>query len=151
MPVLATVERPCAIRQEVTSGNHFSASRPTSPPSFANDIFGFGVEAAGGLFDPTDGDYYAFRRPDALVLLGIELTLAGQATWKVELKGSDGSIVEVAAGTTETTYVRGSNDPPVILWGTQVLVTTAGGTPTGLTAKIKLAPYKLQQGAWYGG
>jgi hypothetical protein len=146
MTVLAKVERPCAIRQIITTGNHFDGSKPAAGPTFANDIFKFAAAAAGGLFDPTDSVYYAFERADALVLLGIELQMAGQNTWKVELKDVDDVLVTIASGTTETSYVRGSDDPPVLLWGTRIVVTTTGGAPTGLQATIKLAPYRTYPG-----
>lgn len=150
MTVMSTVERPCAIRQVIATGNNFGDDAPLGVLTFANDTFKFASHTTGGRFDPTDSALYAFERLDALVLLGIELKMANQTTWKVELKDVDGGLTILASGTTELSYIRGSDDPIVLLWGSQVVITTTG-SPTGMIGTVKLAPYKVHQGHKYPG
>jgi hypothetical protein len=148
MTILATVERPCAIRQRIAAGNDFNAGAPKDgggflSPTFEDDTFKFAEGVEGGLFDPSSA-LYAFRRPDALQVIGIEIKFGGQANWKLEKANIDGDLVIVYSGTVETELVKGMNSPElplILLWGDVLKLTTTGAS-TAMHAYIKLAPYQ---------
>jgi hypothetical protein len=142
--VLARVERPCAIRQEISAGGNFNGTEPSGSPTFADDTFKFAAEAAGGLFDFTSAKY-AFEDPEPLWLTSLQIALANQSAWTVGVVDVDSKETQIAAGTTEASYVRGADDPVLLLWGDKIKITTTGATAAMLAA-VKVAPYRHK--AW---
>jgi hypothetical protein len=148
--MFATIDRPVAIRQELSAGNNFDGSAPESGglplvPTFDHDTFVHTVGDKGGLFDPWDTTRYTFPKRDSLILAGMELKLGGQTTWKLELVDAFGTVTQVYNGTTETTVVKGAWDIPaglIITWGSKLKLTTVGAS-TAMVATLKLGPNDL--------
>lgn len=147
--MLAKIERPSAIRQRIKAGSQFTGAAPAdggSPltPTFANDTFKFDPGTAGGLFDHSS-DLYAYEKPEALLVVAIEIQFGGQASWTLTKEDVDGNIVTLFSGTNEASFVRGIGAdelPLVLLWGDKLKLATVGAT-TAMTAYIKLAPHQL--------
>ena len=137
-----TIERPSLIRQSISAGGNYDGSEPASAPAANYDGYRFSPEAAGGLFDFSNSDKYNYEEFDAQWLVGIELALGTQSAWSIKVVDSDGNARLLASGTTESSFIRGAENPIMLLWGEQVKVETTGATGP-LVATVKLAPHLM--------
>lgn len=138
--VQATIDRPVAIRQQITAGNQFDGTAPGSAPTFADDIYKFAAATAGGLFDPTDTAKYSFPQKEALELIDVGLTLVGQSAWSLSLVDPDAVERVVFSGTTETSFASTEETQVIILPGSKLKLTTTGATGA-LTAALTIQPH----------
>lgn len=143
-PTLTKVERPCGIKQQISAGSNFNGTSPAGDPTLADDLFVFAAESAGGLFDPTSSKY-AFEPRTPICLVAIELKLGGQSAWSIDKVDKDGVTVQVLAGTTEATVVKGMHStqlPLILLWGEKLKLSTTGAS-AAMAATLKFAPYPI--------
>jgi len=145
--VLATTEKPVSIYQEMKATSNFGGLTPKDgavalTPTFLIDVYTFAAGTEGGLFSPSVA-LYSFEKRDPLSLIGVELKLADQASWLVELESAAGKSVIIYSGTNETQFSRGRDGSLyTLLWGDKLKVTTVGAT-LAMSCTIKLAPYYL--------
>lgn len=146
MSVLATINRPVGIRQEIKAGNQFDGSLPEdggSPliPGFLHDTFVYAAGDKGGLFDPTD-THMSFAERAPLIIAGIEILLADQTDWQLDIIDPFGTAITMLAGGNDESYFEGSLPGVIILWGTKFKLITVGATQA-MVATIKLAPLNI--------
>ena len=142
--ILSKVERPCAIRQQISAGGDFDGSEPTGAPTFENEIFKFAAEATGGLLD-ISSSAYSFEGPGPLLLVGLEITFGGQSSWTLTKKDVDGNAIQIDSGTNEARLFKAGGAasylPIYLLWGDKLELSTASASGA-MTAIFKVAPYR---------
>ena len=138
--VKATIDRPVAIRQEITATNDFDGTAPSGAPTFSNDIYAYIAEAAGGLFDPTDTTNYAFPQGEALELIDVGLKLGGQSAWALSMVDPDANERVIFSGTNETSFASTEETQVIILPGGKLKLTTTGAT-AALIASLVIRPH----------
>ena len=146
------IDRIVGIRQSVKAGSNFGGVAPVDGvtplfPNLNDDLYYFAPGTIGGLFDPSS-TLYDFDARESVSLLGIELTLSNQSSWKVEKVDRDGNLVEVVKGTTELSYVSMSSETDLILlWKEAIKFTTVGAT-NPIKAIFKFEPRRRALGEW---
>lgn len=125
--------RPFGIMQQIIATNNFDGTLPSAPPTYANDMFTYAAEAAGGLFDPwSTGADISYRdcRNAPLRVIGIEINLSGdQSTWKIE-KTDAAANVTLLWDKYDDEYFFASIDEEIILLPGETIAVTTTGTPT---------------------
>jgi len=136
-------DRPFAIRQLVTSGNHFNGTEPAGVPTAVEQVFKFAAEAAGGKFDLSSVKYDIFEGGGMYEVVQIELKMGGQTSWTVSKLNDDGVAVVMLSGTNETSKSLNIVDRLLIHKLESVQIATAGGTPAGVfSATVWFQRYK---------
>jgi len=143
-----SVGGPVGIRQIMNAGSNFDGVAPDLAgvpivPTYENYLYTFAGGDKGGLFDPSAATLYGFNKPDAVDLIGVEIDLADQTSWKIEKLSADASldVIEVWTGTTESEHIVLDPLRLVLLWGEKFRLTTAAATAT-MRATLKFEPHK---------
>jgi hypothetical protein len=140
--IAATIDRPVAIRQEITAGNQFDGTAPGAAPTFANDIYAFAPAAAGGLFDPTNTTAFSFPQKEALELIDVGLAMIGQSAWSLSMVDPDANERVLFSGTNETSFASTEETQIIVLPGAKLKLTTTGATGV-MTASLVLQPHHI--------
>lgn len=122
------------IQQEITAGNDFDGTLPSTDPTQESDYQKkFPEDTAGGLFD--------FELDNPAEIFSIELQLGGQSSWQIVKRDIDGDDTVIWSGSTETSFITLASDRILITEGELLLLTTTGATAQ---LKAKIAVEKIR-------
>lgn len=117
------------IQQTITAGGNFGGVLPPGSATPDKDVNRFAPAATGGRFD------FSISGPHEIS--AIEIKLANQSSWSISKKDSDGDLVVLFSGTTETSFVMKASERSLLYEGEVLELVTAAAT-TAMKCRVAI-------------